>query len=291
MMLIPRSAATAYCSTSTRIAPYVRKTASSYVTDQLRVVNNRLNLQSCRSFHASPMLLKKKKKNKGGGETLEPAASKAWLGSQWIMNETAYHVPNDIKLFALGRTWLAVDVDGKCSWGQAGIPKGLEDLLWGRQKTLPHPNLIVFGSYSDWWFVQFEDGSKHWQGLDSYLDDALKSDKSKVQTLAVGQHTSSFYCKWESGRSCWNDLPGGLQSYLHGNKNCMLPIDFASMGPDGDHHVKQILDGGERIQVTGESVEAVKSIKSKGKVIHQIHFGKDNSWLVIFQNKTGKEKS
>lgn len=81
------------------------------------------------------------------------------------------------------------------------------------------------------YYVQFEGGSAQWSGsLDTYLKGFLQ-DSGTVTSLALGPD-NSFYCRNNSGRELYQNLPKGLKDALVGRKNSLPVVNNVNLGPN-----------------------------------------------------------
>jgi len=85
--------------------------------------------------------------------------------SAWfVLDDESYMkdcMVSNVDLVAVGKTVFPTEKDGEWYWG-SGIPSGLHNKLWGRQRSLPSVDFAVFGPTAESYFVQFRDGHAQW---------------------------------------------------------------------------------------------------------------------------------
>ena len=93
----------------------------------------------------------------------------------------------ELMAFAEGDGWYVIWEDGASSWW--GLPRGLENQLRGRARSLPGVEFMVCGPQGEW-FVLYADGSwkaKGLQGYCSHILAALRSQQRDVHKVLFGE--------------------------------------------------------------------------------------------------------
>lgn len=206
-----------------------------------------------------------------------------WWGYLRDLDKVFKFDQNSVKFVTLGeQSYFLVDSNGEPFWG-SGLPTGLYDKLWGRQRKLPSVDLVTLGE-DDAYFVQFVDGEQKWCGLPSAIDKYLEKGSGRVQTLALGPD-ESWFCKWENGSTAWEGLPTGLYNKINGRQKSLPGVDEVTLGPAGDWFVK-FEDGDWQCQGHTEQCDkAINKIKKRGGDVVHLSFGgskEDPTWLITY---------
>jgi hypothetical protein len=183
-------------------------------------------------------------------------------------------------VLALGTTWFRSDCHGSYNWG-GGIPLKLDRKLRGRQRWLPHIDIIDFGPSAASFFVQFVDGSTCYDDIPKVLEHALyEHDEYEVQTLALGKD-GVFFCLWSDGHAEWAGLPPEMETALFADCN---DIQQVNMGPKGEFFVRYSNGDWTSQGHSRECDRAISKIqKMSGKTIVLIAFGADDSFLITYE--------
>jgi hypothetical protein len=187
---------------------------------------------------------------------------------------------DSVAVLALGNTWFVTDHSGRYFWG-SGMPMKLDQKLRGRQRWLPHIDIVEFGPDPTSFFVQFADGSTFYQGIPANLERALSShDESEVKTLALGPD-ESFVCLWSDGYIAWEGLKGTMEIALFEDGR---EVQDVNMGPDGEWFVKYS-DGDWSCHGHGRECDTVICMIEEHyeKKIVNIAFGVNESFHITYE--------
>jgi hypothetical protein len=183
-------------------------------------------------------------------------------------------------MVALGTTWFRSDCYGSYMWGD-GIPLKLDRKLRGRQRWLPHIDIIDFGPSPSSFFVQFADGSTCYNDIPKLLELALyENDEYEVQTLALGQK-GSFFCLWADGHAEWAGLSPEMETALLAD---FQDVQEVSLGPKGEMFIRYSNGCWTSQGHSRECDRAITKIqKMSGKAVVHIAFGANDSFLITYE--------
>jgi hypothetical protein len=182
-----------------------------------------------------------------------------------------------IRHVALGRheILLVLYEDGDRSWS-AGLPRGLFNILHGRQHSLPPPVYCVLSPSDDRWYLEFADGSCHWEGDDDNDGFSEAIREKKVASVAFGE-PNCWVVAFQDGS--WQ---GHGLSDLHFSMLRAGTVSFVSLGPHNALFVRYESGKIGFVHAPQSLVDEVQQLRNQGHDIRQVLMSNDDMYFCRF---------
>ena len=117
--------------------------------------------------------------------------------------------------------------------------------------------------------------------MPAYLSGFLKGSSGKIQTLATGLSSNTYYCRNSFGIEIYSGLPKRLDDVIRRRKY-FPPPTCVNLGPNGEWFVRfsgahWCSDG-----MTDSCRERIGKLKEEGFQICEILFGCNDAWMIRY---------